>query len=165
MLRLQTLRNLMTNDRTFCMALCWTANFTLRKFHSMWRIGIKNVTFGKCEIYVWSISIMFLLPVLIYVYVCKIMSDMWRIGIECKCSRFGGLFVNVKNTHVCYTEFDFVRIFHKVWGIDTKYVMYRYQFCTCCEELVPIFLSVKFTNCEVFGSTILSYNQSLSIET
>ena len=33
--------------------------------------------------------------------------------------------------------------------------MYWYQFFTCCEELVPIFDSVKFTNCEICGSTLL----------
>ena len=37
---------------------CWTANFTLRKFHPMWRIGT-NTSLLECEIYVWSISITF----------------------------------------------------------------------------------------------------------
>ena len=33
-----------------------------------------------------------------------------------KCSRLGGggYFINVKNAHVCYINFDIVRIFHKV---------------------------------------------------
>ena len=31
-----------------------------------------------------------------------------------KCSIFGGYFINMRNTHVCYMKFDFVRMFHKV---------------------------------------------------
>ena len=34
-----------------------------------------------------------------------------------------------------------------------KYVAYWYQFFTRCEELVPIFHSVKFAKCEICGST------------
>ena len=65
----------------------------------------------------------------------------------------GGHFINVRNTHVCYIKFDFVRIFYKVRDIGTKYVTYWYQFFTCCEELVPILHSVK---CELCGSTVLA---------
>ena len=67
----------------------------------------------------------------------------------------GGYFINVRNTHVCYMEFDFVRILHKVCDIGTKYMTYWYQFSTCCEELVPILHSVKFTKYEICGSTEL----------
>ena len=34
--------------------------------------------------------------------------------------------LNVRNTLVCYMKFYFVRIFHKVWDTDTKYVAYWY---------------------------------------
>ena len=43
-----------------------------------------------------------------------------------------------------------------VFSLSTKYVTYWYQFCTCCEELVPILHSVKFTKCEICGSTVLT---------
>ena len=57
----------------------------------------------------------------------------------------GGEFYHVfKNTHVFYMKLDFVRIFHKVWDIGSKYVTYWYQFFTCCEELVAILHSVKY---------------------
>ena len=72
-----------------------------------------------------------------------------------KCSRFEGYFINVRNMHVCYIKFDFMRVFHKVGDIGTKYVTYWYQFFTCCEKLVPILHSVKFTKCEICGSTML----------
>ena len=70
-----------------------------------------------------------------------------------KCSNFWGYFINVRNTHVCYMKFEFVRIFHKMWDIVTKYVTYWYQIFTCCEELIPILQSVKFTKCEICGLT------------
>ena len=37
-----------------------------------------------------------------------------------------------------------------------KSVTYWYQFFTRCEELVPILHGVKFTKCEIYGSTVLS---------
>ena len=36
-----------------------------------------------------------------------------------------------------------------------KSVTYWYQFFTRCEELVPILHGVKFTKCEIYGSTRL----------
>ena len=37
--------------------------------------------------------------------------------------------------------------------IGMKYVTYWYQLFTRCEELVPVFHSVKFVKCEICGST------------
>ena len=37
-----------------------------------------------------------------------------------------------------------------------KSMTYWYQFFTRCEELVPILLGVKFTKCEIYGSTLLT---------
>ena len=37
-----------------------------------------------------------------------------------------------------------------------KYVTYWYQFFTSCEELVPILQGVKFSKCEICGSTELT---------
>ena len=65
--------------------------------------------------------------------------------------------MNVSNTHVCYMKFDFVRIFHKVLDIGTKYVTYWYQFCTCCQDLEPILHSMKCAvqeGAKQFGSTL-----------
>ena len=45
--------------------------------------------------------------------------------------RVWGYSINVRNTHVCYIKFDFVRTFHKVKDIGTEYVAYWYQFFTC----------------------------------
>ena len=42
---------------------------------------------------------------------------------------------------------------HKMQNIGMKYVMYWCQFFTRCEELVPIFHSVKFAKCEICGLT------------
>ena len=44
-------------------------------------------------------------------------------------------------------------LFNWVSDID---VAHWYQFYTCCEESVPIVHSVKFTKCEIYGSTMLS---------
>ena len=87
---------------------------------------------------------------------------MWRIGIECKMQQIfflwgGGYFINVKIAHVCYINFHDVRKFHKMWNIVMKYVTYWYQLFTRCEELVPIFHSVKFAKCEICGSTMLIF--------
>ena len=49
-----------------------------------------------------------------------------------------GYLNNVRNAHVCYMKFDFVRILQNVGEIGTKYLTYWYQFFTCCEKLVPI---------------------------
>ena len=38
---------------------------------------------------------------------------------------------------------------------NVKYVTNGYQFFTRCEELVPIFHSVKLAKCEICGSTML----------
>ena len=77
-----------------------------------------------------------------------------------KCSRTGSILsmwgIRMYATRI-YMKFDFLRIFYKVWEIDTKYVTYWYQFYTCCEWLVPILHSVKFTKCEICGSTELYY--------
>ena len=62
----------------------------------------------------------------------------------------------MKNTHVCYLKFDFVRIFHKVKDIGMKYVTYWYRFFMYCEELVPIFHNVKVAKSEICGSTYTS---------
>ena len=51
----------------------------------------------------------------------------------------GGYFINVKNTHVCYMKFDFVRILTSV--------RYWYEICE-----MPILHRVKFTKCEICGS-------------
>ena len=40
-------------------ALCWTVNFSFRKFHTHKKNWYQYVTFAKCEIFVWSISINF----------------------------------------------------------------------------------------------------------
>ena len=42
-----------------------------------------------------------------------------------------------------------------VRNIGTKSVTYWYQFFTRSEELVPILHGVKFTKCEIYGSTKL----------
>ena len=46
-----------------------------------------------------------------------------------------------------------------------KYVTYWYQFFTRCEELVPIFHSVKLAECEICGSTLLSIRTQYSWKT
>ena len=38
-----------------------------------------------------------------------------------------------------------------------KSVTYWYQFFTAREELVPVLHDVKFTKCEICGSTLLSF--------
>ena len=76
-----------------------------------------------------------------------------------KCSRFGRYFTNVRNTHVCYMKY-FMRSFHRVCDIGTNYMTYWYKFFTCCEEMVPILLSAKFTKCEICGSSMTSVGLS-----
>ena len=44
-----------------------------------------------------------------------------------------------------------------LWDIGMKSVTYWYQFFTRGEELVPIIHGVKFTKCEIYGSTQLYY--------
>ena len=41
--------------------------------------------------------------------------------------------ISVRNTHVCYMKFDFMRILHNMKDIGTEYVTYWYQFLTFCE--------------------------------
>ena len=63
----------------------------------------------------------------------------------------------LNNTHDCYMKFDNVRIFltllEKYWYM--KSVTYLYHFFERCEKMVPILLGVKFTKCEIYGSTQL----------
>ena len=85
------------------------------------------------------------------------MPRLWRIRSDGKCSRFegGGGYQCMRNAHELYMKWDFMRIFHKLWHIGTKYATHWYQFFTYCEEFVPILHSVKFTKCEICGSTRL----------
>ena len=56
--------------------------------------------------------------------------------IECKMHQdLGVYFISVRNTHVCYMKFDFMRILHNMKYIGTEYVTYWNQFLTCCEIL------------------------------
>ena len=58
--------------------------------------------------------------------------------------------------HDCYMKFDYMRSSltrEKYWYM--KSVTYWYQFFTRYEELVPILHGVKFTKCEIYGSTML----------
>ena len=45
--------------------------------------------------------------------------------------RVWGYSFNVRNTHVCFMKFDFVRTFYKVKDFGTEYVANWYQFFTC----------------------------------
>ena len=57
---------------------------------------------------------------------CSIVTDVSdklceELELNARCSKFGvgwGV-INVRNTHVCYMEFDLMRIFHKVLDIGT----------------------------------------------
>ena len=42
-------------------------------------------------------------------------------------------------------------------------VTYCYQFFTRCEELVPIFHSVKFVKCEICGSTAVAGSSLIGV--
>ena len=63
-----------------CRMLCWTVNFTLRKFHTHKKNWYQYITFAKCEIYVWSISINFEGVKSVLKFQMLIISDVWRIG-------------------------------------------------------------------------------------
>ena len=57
-----------------------------------------------------------------------------KIGIESKMHQGLGVYsINLRNSHVCYMKFDFMRILHNMKDIGTEYVTYWYQFLTCCE--------------------------------
>ena len=47
-------------------------------------------------------------------YVYKVCNACEELESNAKCSRFGRYFIDVKNAHIYYMNFDFVRIFHKV---------------------------------------------------
>ena len=91
--------------------------------HHMWKNGVKTHT---CE---GTKSLHIICEILVHSLSQMSMTKLWRIGIECKMQQicvcvmgWGGVFINVRNTHVCYIKFDSMRIFHKVWDIGTKYM-------------------------------------------
>ena len=67
----------------------------------------------------------------------------WRVGY----------FIAVTNMHDCYMKFDYVRISltrGKYWYEIRDVLVPILQ---RCKELVPILHGVKFTKCEIYGST------------
>ena len=72
-----------------------------------------------------------------------------------KCDSFEGYFIDVRNMHDCYMKFDKCVFLSHVRNIGMKSVTYGYQFFTRSEELLPILHGVKFTKCEIYGSTKL----------
>ena len=69
-----------------------------------------------------------------------------------KYMRVRGYSINLRNTHVCYMKFDFVRTFHKVKDFGTEYVAYWYQYLRAGEILLKnstVLHSEKFTKCEI----------------
>ena len=94
------------------------------------------------------------------------LTKLWRIEIECKMQQIGGgggAFYQCEEYARMLYKFWLLHFFHKVWDIGTKYVAYVYQFFTWCEELLPILHSVKFTKCEICGSTKLPKVRSIPI--
>ena len=72
-----------------------------------------------------------------------------------QCSCFNGYFINVRNTHVCYMQFDFVRIF-------SQSVRYWYEICNA---LVPIFhvlwgIGTNSSQCEIYEVCNLRFNRA-----
>ena len=55
----------------------------------------------------------------------------------------GGYFIDVRNMHDCYMKFDYVRI-----SLTREKYWYEIR-----DVLVPILHGVKFTKCEIYGST------------
>ena len=79
-----------------------------------------------------------------------------ELELNAKCSSFVRYFIDVRNMHDCYMKFDYMRISftrEKYWY---EILTYWYQFFTRCEELVPILHRLKFTKCEMYGSTMLT---------
>ena len=66
----------------------------------------------------------------------------------------GWYFINVKNTHVhvCYMQFDFLRISVPHVRYLEELCAVFYQLCTCSEELLPILHSLNITKCKIYGS-------------
>ena len=62
--------------------------------------------------------------------------------------------ISVRNTHVCYMKFDFMRILHNMKDIGTEYVTYWYQFLTCCEILRGEIFSTDSSKCEIYCGSI-----------
>ena len=59
----------------------------------------------------------------------------------------GAYFIDVRNMHDCYRQFDYMRI-----SLTREKYWYEIR-----DVLVPILHGVKFTKCEIYGSTRLSY--------
>ena len=70
------------------------------KSSNMWKIGITNNNVILCE------------EMVLNRYRCQ-WQNREELESTAKCSKFGGYFINVRNTHVCNIKSDFVRIFHK----------------------------------------------------
>ena len=80
---------------------------------------------------------------------------MWRIGIDKKGKKIGCILSmwRIRMNAICFLR-TCVILTH-LWDIGMKSVTYWYQFFTAREELVPILHDVKFTKCEICGSTEL----------
>ena len=134
------------------------------KSSHLWKIGIKSshVKNRYQNSHVWKTGTK-------YSHMRKIgtkISHIWRTGswfshmsatklwrIECKMQQIWGYFINVRNAHVCYMH---------IWKFAyfSQSVRYWYEICDVVVpifhvlwELVPILHSVKFTKCEICGST------------
>ena len=67
-----------------------------------------------------------------------------KIGLDCKIQQLY-VFIDVRNTQDCYIKFEYVRT-------SLTYEKYLYKIL---DELAPILYGVKFTKCEIYGSTKL----------
>ena len=58
-----------------------------------------------------------------------------------------GYFIDVRNMHDCCMKFDYVRI-----SLTREKYWYEIR-----DVLVPVLHGVKFTKCEIYGSTVLHW--------
>ena len=117
--------------------------------HHMWKICIKTHT---CEELVPNYHIY--KELVLNRHRCQ-WQNCDELETNAKCSRFGGYFINVRDTHVCYiyTKFDFVRFF-------PQSVRYWYEIC---DLLVPIFhvlwgICTNSSQCEIYEVRNLRFN-------
>ena len=85
---------------------------------------------------------------------------MWRIGMDKKGKKIGVYFIDVKNTHECYMNFEDVRISH-------TFVRYWYEIR---DILVPILharwrIGTNYSRCEIYEVWNLRFNNDHVLST
>ena len=78
-------------------------------------LGLKNIFIIFFKMFI-NFEIVFMTKGKVKELCLKLCHACEELESNAKCNSFagGGGSINVRNTHVCYIKFDFVRIFHKV---------------------------------------------------